>query len=258
MQINQKDIKITYKNVDFSEIGTYDVVIKIYGKKYNSKIQIVDTEVPELVIKDVKINIGESYKANDFVKSCQDNSNKDCIIDFYDLSLDQNGEKIDYRNYTKEGSYEILIVASDASGNKTSPMKATLTIGNDTVVKPITCKYGNAEYDTTNILAVNVTKEGCALDLNLYNDENVLAPVNELIKSENEKIKKELSKINLGVKNIHVNSETATVLNTTGKGVVGYTLKFTVSIEKNNNEEVIEEYYININGGREFITNKYL
>ena len=256
--VKEKDIKITYKNVDFSEVGTYDVVIKIYGKKYNSKIQIVDTEVPELVIKDVKINIGESYKANDFVKSCQDNSNKDCIIDFYDLSLDQKGEKIDYRNYTKEGSYEILIVASDASGNKTSPMKATLTIGNDTVVKPITCNYGNAEYDTTNILAVNVTKEGCALDLNLYNDENVLAPVNELIKSENEKIKKELSKINLGVKNIHVNSETATVLNTTGKGVVGYTLKFTVSIEKNNNEEVIEEYYININGGREFITNKYL
>lgn len=256
--VKEKDIKITYKNVDFSEIGTYDVVIKIYGKKYNSKIQIVDTEVPELVIKDVKINLGESYKANDFVKSCQDNSNKDCIIDFYDLSLDQNGEKIDYRNYTKEGSYEILIVASDASGNKTSPMKATLTIGKTSEVKPITCKYGNAEYDTTNILAVNVTKEGCALDLNLYNDENVLAPVNELIKSENEKIKKELSKINLGVKNIHVNSETATVLNTTGKGVVGYTLKFTVSIEKNNNEEVIEEYYININGSREFITNKYL
>ena len=256
--VKEKDIKITYKNVDFSEIGTYDVVIKIYGKKYNSKIQIVDTEVPELVIKDVKINIGESYKANDFVKSCQDNSNKECIIDFYDLSLDQNGEKIDYRNYTKEGSYEILIVASDASGNKTSPTKATLTIGKTSEVKPITCKYGNAEYDTTNILAVNVTKEGCALDLNLYNDENVLAPVNELIKSENEKIKKELSKINLGVKNIHVNSETATVLNTTGKGVVGYTLKFTVSIEKNNNEEVIEEYYININGGREFITNKYL
>lgn len=256
--VKEKDIKITYKNVDFSEIGTYDVVIKIYGKKYNSKIQIVDTEVPELVIKDVKINVGESYKANDFVKSCLDNSNKECIIDFYDLSLDQNGEKIDYRNYTKEGSYEILIVASDASGNKTSPMKATLTIGKTSEVKPITCKYGNAEYDTTNILAVNVTKEGCALDLNLYNDENVLAPVNELIKSENEKIKKELSKINLGVKNIHVNSETATVLNTTGKGVVGYTLKFTVSIEKNNNEEVIEEYYININGGREFITNKYL
>lgn len=256
--VKEKDIKITYKNVDFSEIGTYDVVIKIYGKKYNSKIQIVDTEVPELVIKDVKINLGESYKANDFVKSCQDNSNKECIIDFYDLSLDQNGEKIDYRNYTKEGSYEILIVASDASGNKTSPMKATLTIGKTSEVKPITCKYGNAEYDTTNILAVNVTKEGCALDLNLYNDENVLAPVNELIKSENEKIKKELSKINLGVKNIHVNSETATVLNTTGKGVVGYTLKFTVSIEKNNNEEVIEEYHININGGREFITNKYL
>ena len=80
--VKEKDIKITYKNVDFSEIGTYDVVIKIYGKKYNSKIQIVDTEVPELIIKDVKINVGESYKANDFVKSCQDNSNKDCIIDF--------------------------------------------------------------------------------------------------------------------------------------------------------------------------------
>ena len=247
-------ISVFFRNSHDDAIVKIRDVIAIEVNNENVDKNLFFEQLENVKEKDIKI----TYKNVDFVKSCQDNSNKDCIIDFYDLSLDQKGEKIDYRNYTKEGSYEILIVASDASGNKTSPMKATLTIGNDTVVKPITCKYGNAEYDTTNILAVNVTKEGCALDLNLYNDENVLAPVNELIKSENEKIKKELSKINLGVKNIHVNSETATVLNTTGKGVVGYTLKFTVSIEKNNNEEVIEEYYININGGREFITNKYL
>ncbi len=36
-------------------------------------------------------------------------------------------------------------------------------------------------------MAVDVTDNGCALDLNLYQNEEILAPVNELIKSETEK-----------------------------------------------------------------------
>ena len=62
----------------------------------------------------------------------------------------------------------------------------------------------------------------------------------------------------MGVKNIYINTDITTVLNTAGKGVVGYTLKVTVSIKNNNKEEVIEEYYVNLNGGREYIINKYL
>ena len=256
--VKEKDIKINYDKVVFDKVGTYDVTITIYNKKYYSKIEIVDTESPVLETKSHKINVGESYKASDFVESCKDNSGKDCIIEFYDGALNQNGEKVDYRNFTKEGHYDLEIVASDEAGNKTSPQKATLTIGKNDTYKPITCNYGNGEYDETNIIAVNVTNSGCAIDLNLYDNEEVLAPVNKIKDSEKEKLKKEFSKINLGVKNIYINTDITTVLNTAGKGVVGYTLKVTVSIKNNNKEEVIEEYYVNLNGGREYIINKYL
>ena len=256
--VKEKDIKINYDKVVFDKVGTYDVTITIYNRKYYSKIEIVDTESPVLETKSHKINVGESYKASDFVESCKDNSDKDCIIEFYDGALNQNGEKVDYRNFTKEGHYDLEIVASDEAGNKTSPQKATLTIGKNDTYKPITCNYGNGEYDETNIIAVNVTNSGCAIDLNLYDNEEVLAPVNKIKDSEKEKLKKEFSKINLGVKNIYINTDITTVLNTAGKGVVGYTLKVTVSIKNNNKEEVIEEYYVNLNGGREYIINKYL
>lgn len=256
--VKEKDIKINYDKVVFDKVGTYDVTITIYNKKYYSKVEIIDTESPVLVTKSYKINVGESYKASDFVESCKDNSGKDCIIEFYEDGVNQNGEKIDYRNFTKEGHYDLEIVASDEAGNKTSPQKATLIIGKDDNVKPITCNFGNGEYDEENILAVNITNNGCAIDLNLYDNEEVLAPVNKIKDSEKEKLKKEFSKINLGVKNIYINTDITTVLNTAGKGVVGYTLKVTVSIKSNNKEEVIEEYYVNLNGGREYIINKYL
>lgn len=256
--VKEKDIKINYDKVVFDKVGTYDVTITIYNKKYYSKIEIIDTESPVLETKSHKINVGQSYKASDFVESCKDNSSKDCIIEFYDGALNQNGEKIDYRNFTKEGHYDLEIVASDEAGNKTSPQKATLIIGKNDTIKPITCNYGNGEYDETNILAVNVTNSGCAIDLNLYDSEDLLAPVNKIKEEEKEKLKKEFSKINLGVKNIYINTDITTVLNTAGKGVVGYTLKVTVSIKNNNKEEIIEEYYVNLNGGREYTINKYL
>lgn len=44
-----------------------------------------------------------------------------------------------------------------------------------------------------------------------------------------------------------------------GTGLVGYTLKITVSINKGTaNEEVIEEYFVNLKGERQYTINKYL
>ena len=117
---------------------------------------------------------------------------------------------------------------------------------------------GNSDYDTTKILAVNITNNGCAVDLNLHDNEKTLAPVYKIRDAEKEKIIKELSKIDLGVKNIYIEGYIEAILNNSSKGVVGYTLKITVSIKKDDVEEVIEEYYVNLDGGREFSINKYL
>lgn len=249
--VRDKDIKIDYSNVSFETVGSYDVIIKIYGKKYSSKLEIVDTKAPDLVTKDVEINSGDSYKATDFVQSCTDNSKNDCIINFYEESAS---------NYTKDGTYTILIVASDEAGNKTEAKEAKLVIikkGSQETPTPV-CKYGNDNYDSDKIVSVNVTKDGCALDLNLYNDENTLAPAEELKNEEITKIKSELSKVNLGVKQVYIDSNISTVLNSSGNGIVGYTLLIKVSIEKNGVMEVIEEYYMLNDKTRKYIVNKYL
>ncbi len=256
--VKENDIKVDYSKVNFKEVGTYEVNITIYKKKYIAKLQVVDTEAPVLKVKDASISVGTSYKASDFVESCKDNSNKACNIEFYDSGVNQDGQKIDYSAYTSEGTYTVQIIASDESGNKTSPVSATLNIGKGS--KPqTTCTYGNNEYDSANnIMAVDVTDNGCALDLNLYQNEEILAPVNALIKSETEKIKKEFGKIKLDVKNIYINSSIGTIINTSGKGVVGYSVKITISVYNNDVNEVIEDYYINTNGTRNYLTNKYL
>lgn len=256
--VNDNEIIIDYDDVIFDEIGTYNVTITVKNQKYYSKIEVVDTESPDLIIKNHSIKVGESYKASDFVDSCEDNSGKDCIIDFYTSGVDQDGNRIDYSKFTEEGKYTLEIVASDRAGNETSPKKVTLTIGNKTNTNPVSCTYGNSDYDTTKILAVNITNNGCAVDLNLHDNEETLAPVYKIRDAEKEKIIKELSKIDLGVKNIYIEGYIEAILNNSSKGVVGYTLKITVSIKKDDVEEVIEEYYVNLDGGREFSINKYL
>ncbi len=266
--VKENDIKANFDKVNIKKVGSYGVTISVYGKKYESKVNVVDTEAPVLTTKDVNIALGETYKSDDFVDSCKDNSKEDCIIKFYGLGLNQDGEKIDYSSYKEEGSYTIQITASDSSGNTTSPMSATLVIGkksNNTgnagnTNKPSSCKYGNTDYDTSKyILAVNVSDNDCALDLNMYQDNNIVAPVNALIASEETKLKKEFSKINLNTKDIYLNSEIGPVLNNTGNGIVGYTLLIQVSIPNSKGDkEIIEEYYVKADGSRQYSINKYL
>lgn len=256
--VKESDIKANYNKVDFTKLGTYTVTLVIYNKKYETKLEVVDTEAPVLKTKDVTIKNGETYKPEDFVSSCKDNSNKECTISFYALALTQDGSSLDYSKFTDEGTYQIQIVASDEANNKTTPVTATLTIGKGSTGSQ-TCYYGSGEYDTSKILSVNVTDNGCALDLNLYNKEETLLPVKETIENEESKLKNELSKVNLGVKTVYINSEMDPILNLTGNGVVGYTVKMIVSVYNANDEkEIIEEYYLNSNGSRDYIINKYL
>lgn len=257
--VPESDIKVSYDAVDLTKVGEYNVTLTIYKKVYQTTLKVIDTESPELVLKDYSIPVGSSYKASDFVESCSDNSKDECNVSFYSLGLSQDGSKIDYSSFKNEGSYSVQIIATDASGNASRPKIANLIIGKSTT-NPTTCNYGGSEYDTSKyILAVNVTDNGCALDLNLYHDEKIQAPVIAVADAEQKKLEKEFSKINLGVKDIYVDRNIGPVLNTSGTGVVGYTLFIEVSIINSNGEkEVIESYHVNLNGGREYVINKYL
>lgn len=259
--VSEDDIDVSFADADLTKVGEYSIEIKVYGEKYNSKLAVVDTEAPNMNAKNYRIPVGGTYKATDFVDSCTDNSGEECIIEFYELGMNQSGEKIDYGSYKGEGTYSIQIVAKDASGNTTSPITVSLTIGEGgNITTPTTCNFGGSDYDSTKyILGVNVSQNGCALDLNLYQNEATTKPAYDLAEQDTEKLQKEISKLNIN-QNLkkHLNRLITPVLNNAGTGIVGYTIHQELSITyEDGTTEVVASYYINTDGTRTYSINTY-
>lgn len=263
---NVDDVKIKYPlDYDNSKVGKYDVTIVINEKNYNTVLNVIDTKMPELTLKNVEIEKNKTYTANDFVASCTDNSKKDCKISF--KGIDEDGNSIDYSAYKEEGKYQIKIAAEDESGNQIIK-EATLTIGNpktnigsgnndETTNNQTTCKYGDNKYDTNNyLLAVDITSNKCAISLDLYKDETMTKNINKLMDTETSSIKKDVEALNLKG-TLALNRKVTAVINTSGSGIVGYELKITVTITNNGKSETVVEYKVNNNGKRVFITNPY-
>lgn len=96
------------KEVSDLEIDSYEVEITTDKNTYKTKLDIVDSIKPELKLKEVEINENDSYDIMSFIDSCIDNSNKECQLEY---------KNEDMSSYNKEGSYDIVIIASDLSGN---------------------------------------------------------------------------------------------------------------------------------------------
>lgn len=72
-----------------------------------------------LKVRDVSIDVGQSYLVDDFVQSCSDDISEKCILSI------EGDEK-----YSKPGVYEVLIVAKDDAGNE-AKMSAKLVINDN-------------------------------------------------------------------------------------------------------------------------------
>ena len=257
--VDISNIDIEYPdNFNVSTPGEYQVKITINEKNYDSKLIVVDTTKPTLTVKNVTIEQNKTYSAKDFVDKCEDNSNVACKIEFYS-GVDEDGKKVDYSSFKKEGTYAIKIAASDESGNQVVE-ETKLTIGkkpSEPEVPTINCKYGNNKYDTNNhLVAIDVTSNGCAVSLDLYKDESMTTEINKLMDSETIKIKKDVEALKLEG-TLALNRKVTAVVNTSGDGIVGYELRMTVTISKNDKSEVVADYRVNNKGKRSYITNPY-
>ena len=112
-----KDIEVTYEikyyldneeinPTSYDKIGVYEVKVLINDETYQTKITVEDTIKPVLKLKEVSINEGEVYKIEDFIDSCTDNSGETCLFEYKNPAT-----------YSKEGTYDITIIAKDSSSN---------------------------------------------------------------------------------------------------------------------------------------------
>ena len=278
-------VKVTYPD-DFSTkvVGTYEVKITIEGKEYTTKVNVYDDKAPELEVKDFEIEAGKRYYVEDFVESCSDNSGEACTIEYYSDSKDQDGNAIDYSKYTEVGNYLIKIIAKDENGNVTEPksvnLKLTDASGNTPKPEPnpnpdptVECKYGDLSYDEkiyTYPIAVIVGDEqnNCALNRDLWDNDDVQKPVVELYKRDLEKLKTDFNKIYEtkypNGAHTYIYQDFKAVLNKENKGLVGYAVyvklyasEANLSIDKSTAENLIAEYYLKSDGSREYIQNPY-
>lgn len=140
---NSKSAKIIYylddSEVEFKEkyqeVGKYKVVINFNGKNYTTTLKVVDTEAPVVEVKELEITKDSEYNVKDFIVSCSDNNEKECLISFKEETA-----------YKDVGTYDITIVAKDESGNATE--KQTKLIIKDKTQKD--SKNNNKEKNTKN------------------------------------------------------------------------------------------------------------
>ncbi|MGM9834398.1 MAG: CAP domain-containing protein [Bacilli bacterium] len=135
-----EETEIIYKDKDDKIIKAEDLKIGVYKVFINdeevSKLKIVDTTKPSLKLKELSIT-KPKYSVNDFVDSCIDNSEQECHLEFKEKEM---------ASYTKDGTYDIVIVASDDSKN--SEEKTTR----------LTIKGQNSKKKTTSLTITTDTK----------------------------------------------------------------------------------------------------
>ena len=106
------------KGIDVTTAGVYEIVVNYGGEDYFSKVTVVDTTAPTLVLKDVSIYENAKVSKDSFISKVSDNSGK------VTTTLNTN---IKYGSY---GTQTVSIEAKDPSGNVTTK-EAKLTIKED-------------------------------------------------------------------------------------------------------------------------------
>lgn len=263
-------IKIKYSdNFNIAVPGEYSADVVVNGKNYHTNVIVVDTDKPKLTLKELTIKQGTSYKADDFVESCQDNDGDPCKIAFYTEGVDEEGNKVDYSSFSKVGTYSIKIVAIDNTGNQTvSETKLNITSKNTTPETPVTpppvnCAYGSATYDHSEYtVAVDLSSNGCAVNYekfkDLLNEANIYAKeLNDIAETQTKRIMKDVENANL-TGTFVLNRKYSAVVNSSLTGIVGYQITIKVSDIKESEEgKTVVEFKINKDGKRVFSYNPH-
>lgn len=282
---NYEDVKtnndhITYedKNLNenkYTEIGKYNAIIFVNNKEYSTVINIVDSKGPELEVKDLTINEGNSYKINDFIASCTDNSLSECVYKYTDNANE---------NKTTPGTYMIEIVATDKYGNESGKKIAKLTIkakevkpsnqtkptnqtkpsnqtkpGNQTT-KPVeqksqepTCEFGSLNFTDKLPIGYSVLSNNCPIDKQNAKSDTYAKRAKQLSDEDIEKLKQDFKDKNINL-SADLQIDINPAFNDENKGLLGYTIL--VTIKDRATKDVKVQYALRQDKSRMYTVNK--
>lgn len=248
-QIIYEDANFTNKT--YTQVGEYKVTIIINDTEYKARIIVRDEDAPALTLKGVTINEGSTYAITDFVESCTDNSNKACTYEYVDQA---------YGKYTSAGTYEIKIIASDTSGNKTEAKSSTLTIiAKQTPTPkptpkptPQTCSYGKDTVRSGEVVSYYVSSNGCAVNKEYAKTSKYIDTPKNMAFNDKKKLEDQMRAKNYQG-SVKFDLSVTPVLNTTENGLVGY--KVVIVGTETSNNSVIVKYAIRSNGTRAYEVN---
>ena len=276
VDFDENDIEIDYNDADITTVGSYTVTLSAKGRgSEDVELKVVDTTAPELSLKTYTVNYGEPYYVEDFINSCTDNYDSECMVSFFEESTDNHGNIIDYSSFTEIGTYTIMIVAEDENGNVSRPQSTSLIIQNDGEdnPNPVSCDFGNLDVyedylDYPLAVIVGDKKTSCAIDRDLWDNDEIKKPVDKFYTEDYERLKEQLSPILEeefpdGAKT-SVYPHYIAILNKDLKGLVGYAIYVKVYIAPADYEGNIDStenlklaYYLNSDKTREYDVNVY-
>lgn len=148
--------------------GTNIYTVKLVSKNetLTTKLEVVDTEKPSVVLKTINVNYGEEYNPKDFVNQYDDNSREYA----YTVSFQDENQK----KFNESGKHTVTINVCDTSNNCLE-QRGTVIVGDKSltltgtkeqqiVVKTEELKYGIKKVTYVNVI-YNVYKDGSTEEL---------------------------------------------------------------------------------------------
>lgn len=121
--------------------------------------------------------------------------------------------------------------------------------------KPTTCSYGNLDYDKNAypVVTTFISKNNCAVSKSDFNSYTYANKIIVIQNSEGSNLQKWID--STAYQGLKADLKPFAVLNTSGKGVVGYTLQGTITQTVNGTTTEVARYYLDQNGKRIFKLN---
>lgn len=102
----KSDIKVDASEVNTKKLGEYIIQYTLNDKKYDLKVNVVDTQAPTYETKNLDIDVGMKVDIEDVVSDIKDATKTKAYF------------KKDY-DFDKEGKHKMTVVVEDEAGNKT-------------------------------------------------------------------------------------------------------------------------------------------